>query len=112
MVQDNSQLPVVASPLMVKINHPGKQSAGWPQGSIALLLFRSPVLLFKIGLRITGFGSLPRRDGCVLFNLSLRTLVAEGDEGAGASLFDEEDRIPGWKHLLLFRSGNNFKRQD
>ena len=109
-MQDNGQLLVVASPLMVKINHPGHQSAGRLQGSIALLVSRSLILLFKIGLRITGFKSLPNRDGCVLFNLSLRTSVAEGDEGVGASLFDEEEHIPCWKHLLLFRSGNNFKR--
>lgn len=104
-MQDNSQLLVVASPLMVKINHPGQQSAGWLQGSIALLVSHSPNLLglrikIKIGLRITGFRSLPNRVGCVLFNLSLRTFVAEGDEGAGASLFDEEERVPCWKHLL------------
>lgn len=111
VMQDNSQLLVVASLLMVKINHPAQRSAGWLQGSVTLLVPRSPVLLFKIGLRITGFRSLPNRDACVLFNLSLRTSVAEGDEGAGASLFDEEEeRIPCWKHLLLFRSGKNFKR--
>lgn len=84
----------------VKINHPGQQSAGWLQGSTAPLVSRSRALLFKTGLRITGFGSLSSRDGCVLFNLSLRTFEAEGDEGAGASLLDEEEHIPGWKHLL------------
>lgn len=58
-MQDNSQLLVVASLLMVKINHPAQRSAGWLQGSVTLLVPRSPVFCLKLGLELRGLGLYP-----------------------------------------------------
>lgn len=67
-MQDNRQLlGKVASPFVVNINHPGQQSVGRLQGLIALLVSHSPILSFKIGVRLVRFGSFPSWDGCVLF---------------------------------------------